>query len=96
MTLMSTMTLAFAMTVAVATVSPSRATPATTGLRPGQMITQKADGLLLSIVSECYWKKVCAKWVSTGWGHSCLRWTQKKVCRPPLDGAKAPPSKKRP
>jgi len=74
-------------TIGIAVVAPAMAI--TSAPSPTQMIVPAADGMQHAIVSECYWKKVCAKW---GGGHICKEWTQKKVCGSPIGGSKAPPS----
>jgi hypothetical protein len=52
-----------------------------------------ANGAIVHpVVSECYWNKVCAKWVTTPGGHYCREWTEKKVCGPPLNPTKKPPA----
>jgi hypothetical protein len=66
-----------------------RAMPAGKGLGLAQTIELDGGDVRHSIVSECYLTKVCAQW---GGGHICKEWTQKKVCGPPVNGSKAPPS----
>lgn len=82
------MTLAIAAVATIGVGAAAQAMAVGKGLSPAQT-EREGDGIRHSIVSECYWKKVCVKW---GGGHICKEWTQKKVCGPPISGSKAPPS----
>jgi len=69
------------LTAAAQAMAPSK------GLGLAQVAERDGSDARHAIVSECYWTKVCVKWSP---GHSCLEWTQKKVCGPPINASKAP------
>jgi hypothetical protein len=59
-------------------------------VRPSDGVTMPAtDALRHPIASECHVTKVCARWATPH--HTCLRWTVKKVCGPPLNATEKPP-----
>jgi hypothetical protein len=67
------------------------AAPAPATVLPPGGATMSANGAIVHpVVSECYLKKFCAKWVTTPGGHYCRERTEKKVCGPPLNPTKKP------
>jgi len=82
-------TLAIAAIATMGVGAAAQAIPGGKGLSSAQIIELDGGGNRHLIVAECYLKNVCSKW---GGGHICKEWTQKKVCGPPIDGSKAPPS----